>query len=205
MKILEVKPLIFPEVLVIKVGRFPDERGYFTETFRQSDFNSHPQLSFFKDTPFLQANESHSRPNVLRGFHIQHTPPMGKLIRTVHGHMIDWIVDVRQGSANFGKIIGYDMPTTPDKDYFEWIWVAPGFAHGNLFLKETTIEYFVTAEYNPSGEVGINPLSTDLDWSLCNPELIDIFSRSNKEVILSAKDKAGLSLNDFAPISANNS
>ena len=58
---------------------------------------------------------------------------MGKLVRTAAGRMIDLVLDIRKGSPCFGKIIAYDMPCTAEQSYGEWIWVPPGFAHGNVF------------------------------------------------------------------------
>ena len=68
------------------------------------------------------------------------------------------------------------MPSHPGDDFSQWIWVPPGFAHGNVFLLDTTIEYFCSGEYNPECEASISPLADDLDWSLCDPTLKDQFS-----------------------------
>ncbi|MBI4009207.1 dTDP-4-dehydrorhamnose 3,5-epimerase family protein [Candidatus Roizmanbacteria bacterium] len=195
MKILEVKTLIFPEVKVIKFSRFGDERGYFSELFRQSDFQKNNETSFYKNAAFVQVNESFSRKNVIRGLHFQWNPYMGKLVRTVHGHMVDMILDIRLNSPTFGKIIVYDMPASPQRDFNEWIWIPVGFAHGNFFLAETIIEYFCTGEYNSNSEAGISPLSLDLDWSLCSDDLKKNFDavRSNQPLI-SRKDRNGYTL-----------
>jgi len=86
------------------------------------------------------------------------------LVRTVHGHMVDMVVDVRIGSPTFGKGIMYDMPADISNSEMEWIWVPPGFAHGNYFTKPTAIEYFCTGDYSEGNESGISPLSSDIDW-----------------------------------------
>lgn len=196
MKILSVKSLAIPDVYVIRSNRFLDDRGYFTEIFRKSDFTNHPQLSFFKNVSFLQMNESYSKKNVLRGLHTQWNPYMGKLLRTINGHMVDLVLDIRKNSKTFGKIIAYDMPQDNIRDYFEWIWIPQGFAHGNFFLKETTIQYCCTSEYSPGNEAGINPLSSDIDWSLCDKNLRDQFRAIQQlnSQIMSTKDKSGFSL-----------
>ena len=80
-----------------------------------------------KGVNFVQFNESFSRPNVVRGLHFQWNPFMGKLVRTVQGRMVDLFLDIRKGSPSYGKAAAYDMPSTPDKDYAEWIWIPPGF------------------------------------------------------------------------------
>ncbi len=195
MKIVEVKPLAIPEVKVVRFARFPDHRGYFTETWRRSDFQSHPSLSFLHDVQFGQANESFSRPRTIRGLHFQWNPYMGKLVRTIMGRMVDLVLDIRLGSPTFGKIIAHDIPSRPDMDYAEWIWVPPGFAHGNFFTVETAIEYYCSGQYNPACEAGISPLSPDLDWSLCDPALRALFRDvADHGPLLSDKDRDGLSV-----------
>ena len=195
MKIIGVTPLAIPDVKVIRFGRFPDSRGYFTEPLRRSDFQTHAALDFLHGVEFVQVNESYSRATVLRGLHFQWSPALGKLLRTLDGRMIDMVADIRLGSPHFGKIIAYDMPGRPDRDYAEWIWVPPGFAHGNFFTQPTYIEYFCTGEWNPKCEAGISPLSADLDWSLCDAALKAEFDRIvAAPAMLSDKDRDGLQL-----------
>jgi dTDP-4-dehydrorhamnose 3,5-epimerase len=165
-KILQVKALEIPEIQVVRFARFCDERGYFTETFRKSDLNNLPDSEIFHGVEFVQGNESRSREGTIRGLHFQWNPYMGKLIRTLSGRMIDLVLDIRKRSPTFGRIIAYDMPSNSDQDYGEWIWVPPGFAHGNLFTSESTIEYLCSGEYSPEHEAGISPFAEDIDWSL---------------------------------------
>ncbi|OGK21596.1 hypothetical protein A3C23_01800 [Candidatus Roizmanbacteria bacterium RIFCSPHIGHO2_02_FULL_37_13b] len=198
MKITEVKTLLFPEVKVIKYGRFSDDRGYFTETFRKSDININTDTYFLKKNDFVQVNESFSKTGTIRGLHFQWNPYLAKLIRTVSGHMVDLVVDIRKGSPNFGKIIAYDMPQSPGDNIGQWIWVPVGFAHGNFFIKDTTIEYFCTSEYSPKSEAGISPLSSDIDWSICDETLRRQFQELIKnKPLISEKDKAGLTLESW--------
>jgi dTDP-4-dehydrorhamnose 3,5-epimerase len=196
MKIIEVKSLAIPAIKVIRFGRFCDQRGYFTEPFRKSDFLNHPQMTFMKGVEFLQANESFSKPNVVRGLHFQWNPYMGKLVRTLNGRMVDLVLDIRQGSPTLGKIIAYEMPTQPQADYNEWIWVPPGFAHGNFFTVESAIEYYCSGEYSPGCEAGVSPLAADLDWSLCDPALKQEFDAviSSSALLMTDKDKNGFQL-----------
>lgn len=195
MNILDVRPLTFPEVQVIRFRRFRDPRGYFAEHFRKSDIRSHPLTQCLHNVEFVQANESFSRAGTVRGLHFQWDPAMGKLVRTIQGHMIDLVLDVRKGSPAYGKVIAHDMPADPGGESGEWIWVPPGFPHGNLFLADTSIEYFCSGEYNPAGEAGISPLAADLDWSLCDGGLKEAFDRvARHDPILSDKDRNGLSL-----------
>ena len=177
MKVVEVRNLAIPEIKVIRYGRFLDDRGFFTETFRKSDFMRHPQLDFMKEVEFLQCNESYSKPGTVRGMHFQWNPYMGKLVRVLQGRMVDLILDVRKGSPNFGKLIGYDMPADHNADYADWIWVPPGFAHGNFYTQMSHIEYFCSGEFSPECEAGISPLAADIDWSKFDPELKEEFDK----------------------------
>ncbi len=195
MKIIAVRQLAIPDIKVVRYGRFPDPRGYFTETFRQADFDTRPELEFLAGVRFVQVNESHSLPGVVRGLHFQWNPHQGKFIRVVQGRMVDIVMDIRLGSPWFGQAIAHDMPSRPDMDWAEWLWAPPGFAHGNFFTEPTTIEYFCTAPYSPSTEAGISPLAADIDWSLCDPTLKELFDRvAPSSRLLSDKDRAGLTV-----------
>jgi len=195
MKIIEVKTLAIPAVKVIRFGRFNDHRGYFTEPFRKSDFLNHPDMAFLKTVEFVQANESFSKKGVIRGLHFQWNPYMGKLVRTIRGRMVDLVLDIRKSSSTLGKIIAYDIPASTQEDYADWIWVPPGFAHGNFFSEETQIEYYCSGEYSPGNEAGISPLAPDLDWSWCEPSLKAEFDALvGATALMSDKDRDALSL-----------
>jgi len=194
MRILEVRPLAIPDVKVIRFGRFTDQRGYFAEPFRRGVLMDREETDFLHGLSFPQMNESRSRAGVVRGLHFQWNPYMGKLVRTIAGRMIDLALDIRNGSEHLGKIIAYDMPAT-DGEWGEWIWVPPGFAHGNVFPEETYIEYLCTGEYSPGFEAGVSPLAPDLDWSLCEPALKQQFDRVvGAGPIISEKDRDAPSL-----------
>jgi dTDP-4-dehydrorhamnose 3,5-epimerase len=195
MKILTVEHLKIPEIKIIRFARFADQRGYFTEHFRQSDFRSSPLTPFMRGVEFVQTNESFSKAGTVRGLHFQWNPYMGKLVRTLHGHMVDLVLDIRIGSPTFGKAIAYDMPSGRSEDYNEWIWVPPGFAHGNTFLEDTSIEYFCSGEYSPGHEAGISPLAEDIDWSLCDQNLRETFYKiALSTPLITSKDRNGLSV-----------
>ena len=177
MKIAEVTRLAVPEITVIRFARFQDHRGFFTEHYRDSDVSRHESLECLRGIRFLQMNESFSRAGTIRGLHFQWNPYMGKLVRCASGRMIDLVLDIRKGSPTYGRILAYDMPGRLDAEFSEWIWVPPGFAHGNLFTEDSLIEYFCSGEYSQGCEAGISPLSLDIDWSLCAPSLKAIFDQ----------------------------
>jgi dTDP-4-dehydrorhamnose 3,5-epimerase len=195
MKILSSADLPLSGVKVVRFARFKDHRGFFTEPFRRSDFDSHPELAALSGISWVQTNESYSHAGVVRGLHFQWNPYMGTLVRTVSGHMVDIVLDIRKGSPTLGRAIMYDMPASADSDWAEWIWVPPGFAHGNFFPAPSHIHYMCSGEYSPGCEAGISPLSAEIDWSLCDPVLKARFDALVRDgAVLSQKDRDGLTL-----------
>jgi len=197
MEILKIKKLKFPEVKLIRFARFRDQRGYFTETYQKRDF-AQAGIDLPDKLKFVQVNESFSKKGTIRGLHFQWNPYMGKLVRTISGQMVDLVLDIRKNSPHFGQIIAQEMFSDFGKDEDQWIWLPPGFGHGNFFLTDTAIEYYCTGGYNPQGEVGISPLAKDIDWSLCDKELQEKF----KEIIsgnffISEKDSQGLTVSQW--------
>ena len=88
-----------PEVILIKPRVFGDERGFFMETYKKSDFGKAGI-----DTDFVQDNHSKSVKGVLRGLHYQLEPKaQGKLVRCIRGKIFDVAVDIRRGSPTSGK------------------------------------------------------------------------------------------------------
>lgn len=184
--------LAIPEIKIISFERNFDQRGYFMEHFRKSEFIDSRN---FEDIEFVQCNESFSKYGTIRGLHFQWNPFMGKLVRTIAGNMIDIILDIRKGSPSFGKIIMHQLEQNSSKKQCEWIWIPPGFAHGNFFLEDSIIEYLCTGEYNQSCEAGISPLAKDIDWSFCDKNLRSVFSNiCQSNIIISDKDKSAFSL-----------
>lgn len=195
MKIISITTPGIVDIKVIRFARFCDHRGYFTESFRRSDYSNHPEMGFLKGLDFVQVNESFSRAGVIRGLHFQWNPYMGKMVRTVRGRMIDLFLDIRKGSPTFGQAMMYDMPANLDKDYNEWIWIPTGFAHGNFFTEDSQIEYFCTGEYSQGCEAGISPISKDIDWSMCDKALKSEFDEVVfKTQLITDKDRNGLSV-----------
>jgi len=83
--------LAIPDVILIEPRVFPDERGFFMETYKHSDFSS-----FGIKEHFIQDNHSRSVRGVLRGLHYQNPPKaQGKLVRVVVGEIFDVAVDLR--------------------------------------------------------------------------------------------------------------
>lgn len=130
---------LIPEVLVIEPKVFSDERGFFYESFNQSNF---VQATGLKLT-FVQDNHSKSARNVLRGLHYQIQQPQGKLVRVVQGEVFDVAVDIRKSSPTFGQWVGEILSAENKKQ----LWVPEGFAHGFLVLSETAEFLYKTTDY----------------------------------------------------------
>ncbi len=164
-----------PDVILIKPKVFQDERGFFLETYKKSDF----EKAGIK-AEFVQDNHSKSVKGVLRGLHFQKKPfAQGKLVRCIRGKIFDVAVDIRKGSPTFGKWVGYEL--SEENRYI--LWIPEGFAHGFLTLSdEAEVIYKVSGgEYSPEHDAGIiwNDPDIDIKWPL---DQVD-------EIILSEKDK----------------
>ena len=195
MKVKSITDSLILGVKLITFERFIDHRGYFTETFRASDFLIN-NLNFFS-TGIMQSNESFSNKNVLRGLHFQWNPNMGKLVRTITGHMVDLVLDLRQGSPTQGKIMAFDMPAKSSDGSSSWIWVPEGCAHGNYFLEDSYIEYFCSGSYNGECEAGVSPFAQDIDWSICDVTLKSKFFELKDFFIATPKDINALSVKEW--------
>lgn len=153
-----------PEIILIEPKVFHDERGFFFETYKESEFSEYGISS-----KFAQDNHSMSGKGVLRGLHYQLEPAgQGKLIRVVSGSIFDVTVDVRKGSRSFGKWLSVEL-SSKDKNI---LWVPEGFAHGFLSLENNTeVLYKTTAEYSPELERGIifNDPALGIEWPIRNP------------------------------------
>jgi dTDP-4-dehydrorhamnose 3,5-epimerase len=198
LKLQSVETLSIPEIKLIHFGRFTDHRGYFTEHFRRSDFHTSEQTPFMNGVEFVQMNESFSKAGTIRGLHFQWNPYMGKLVRTIAGRMVDIVADIRPDSETFGKVLAVDLPADHSSDSDTWIWVPPGFAHGNVFPEDSLIEYLCSGEYSPGNEAGVSPLAEDLDWSWCDEDLRRLFwDTVGNDPLITDKDRNGLTLEEW--------
>ena len=158
-------------IYIIKPELFKDERGYFFESFRQSEFYNKLNKNFVQDNEVF-SKES----NIIRGLHYQVDRSQGKLIHVVSGAIKDIAVDIRVGSPNFGK--SYIVKLTAENH--KMLYIPEGFAHGYLVLEQNTIvHYKCTNYYNPGSEYGIKWDDPDLNipWGILNPTLSEKDSR----------------------------
>lgn len=158
-------------VYVIEPKVFGDNRGYFMETYKETDFKAAGL-----DYKFVQDNQSSSRKGVLRGLHFQKAFPQAKLVRVLSGEVFDVAVDLRKDSKTYGKWVGVLLSGENKKQFM----IPRGFAHGFVVVSDyAEFAYKCNEFYHPEDEGGIawNDPDVGIEW----PEV--------GEIILSEKDK----------------
>ena len=160
-------PLKIPDVILIEPKVFRDNRGWFMETYKKTDFQKNGIPAFVQSNYAFSAQKG-----TLRGLHYQKAPKsQGKLVRCVKGEIFDVAVDIRKGSPTFGKWASANL----SEGNKLMLWVPPGFAHGILTLADNVeVLYNTTDEYSPEHEAAIRWNDPDLGikWPLMNPVLI---------------------------------
>jgi len=178
---MKINDTALPEVKILSLDIFHDNRGFFCERFHVEKF-----AALGMKENFVQTNHSRSLPGVVRGLHFQYAPMQGKLIGVTSGAVLDVAVDIRPHSPNFGKHVAVELNCTNG----ELLWIPAGFAHGFAVLGNATADvvYQMNAPYNAGGEGGIafNDADIGIDWPLASP-------------ILSDRDRALPTLNDLKP------
>lgn len=163
----EFKPLEIPEIVEVNTQVHGDERGFFAEVFKKSDF-----VAAGIETDWTQFNHSKSTEGVLRGLHYQLPPTaQSKLVTVTSGEILDVAVDIRKSSPTFGKWVGSKLSA----EKHNALWIPAGFAHGFLTLSEEAeiIYYIAGGEYSPEDEAGIkwDDPEIGIDWGVENPTL----------------------------------
>jgi dTDP-4-dehydrorhamnose 3,5-epimerase len=153
-------------VILIEPRVFPDGRGFFLESYKETDFRRNGI-----DVNFVQDNHSFSQKGVLRGLHYQlHPGAQGKLVRVITGSVFDVAVDIRMGSPAFLKWVAVEL----SEENHNMLYIPPGFAHGFLALTDSVhLAYKCTAEYNPALDSGIrwDDPEIEITWPVKNPEV----------------------------------
>jgi dTDP-4-dehydrorhamnose 3,5-epimerase len=165
--------------LLIEPDIFEDPRGYFFESYSKARFS---EIGIAEE--FVQSNQSLSQKGVLRGLHFQIPPfAQSKLVRVIKGSVLDVVVDIRIGSATYGKHITAFLSEQNKRMFY----VPVGFAHGFLTLEDDTIfSYKCGNYYHKASEQGImwNDPSLEIDWG-------------NTQPLISEKDKVNQSFSSF--------
>ena len=180
---LAVVELEIPDVKLVTPTRFGDARGFFSETFHAERFRAAGiTADFVQDNHSLSATAG-----TVRGLHYQSPPfAQAKLVRVLRGAILDVAVDVRPGSATYGKWVKAELSAENGVQIF----VPRGFLHGFVTcVPDTEIAYKVDNYYSKESDGAVRWDDPDLaiDWE------IDITS-----VTLSAKDLGAARFCDFA-------
>ena len=159
-----------------------DERGYFMESFNEKTFAE----GVGQKVTFVQDNQSFSTKGVLRGLHYQTGEhAQAKLVRVLHGEVLDVAVDLRPNSPTFGQYESVLLTAENNTQFF----VPRGFAHGFLVLSESaTFFYKCDNFYNKESEGGLlfNDSTVNIDWNFPTEQLII----SEKDTILPTLENA---------------
>ncbi len=150
-------------VFLIQRTRFNDERGYFTEFFREDFFKRQ-----FKEINFVQENLSFSRKGVIRGLHFQKLPfSQGKLVSVIHGKILDVAVNLKNSSKDFGKYVMAEL----SEDNCNSLYIPGYCAHGFVALEDSYVLYKTTEYYHKESERGIRYDDPDIGvkWNIDKP------------------------------------
>jgi dTDP-4-dehydrorhamnose 3,5-epimerase len=170
-------------LVAIEPAVFPDERGFFCETYRSE---WHAELGLPARESFVQDNHSRSARGVVRGMHFQVGAGVAKLVRCARGVIVDVAVDLRRGSPTYGQWEAVEL----DEESMRELYVPVGFAHGFCVLSEVAdVQYKQTAYYDPELERGIA-------WD--DPELAIEWPLPTRELIVSARDAVAPRLSEIA-------
>ncbi len=170
-------------VWVIEPKRFGDKRGYFSEVFKQAEFDAHVGR-----VDFVQDNESLSSMGVLRGLHFQRGEcSQAKLVRVSQGTVLDVVVDLRHGSPTWGQHLAVELSADTGRQLF----IPRGFAHGFVVLSDIAqFQYKVDNLYAPHSEATLryDDPALGIDWRI-----------DRADMLLSEKDLKGHSLDEMTP------
>lgn len=160
------------DVILVKPKVFGDNRGFFMESYKKSDFFENGIA-----VEFNQDNHSKSTAHVLRGLHYQARPyGQAKLVRCSRGRIYDVAVDIRPNSKTFGKYVKVEL----SEENKQMLFIPEGFAHGFVVLSDVAeLLYKASGEYNPQADRGVlwNDTDININWEI------------DFEPILSDKDK----------------
>ena len=160
------KRLEISDVILVETKSFPDERGFFLESFKESAFHANGI-----NARFIQDNLTHSIKGVLRGLHYQKAPKaQAKLVTALRGEIFDVAVDIRKDSPTYRKWVGEILSENNHK----LLYIPEGFAHGFCVLSEKAdVLYKVSQEYSSEDEEGIlwNDPEINITWPIDKPIL----------------------------------
>lgn len=148
-----------PGLVLFQPRLFPDERGYFFESYNARDFAAAGIAAHF-----VQDNQARSALGVLRGMHFQTgEAAQAKLVRVIEGEVYDVAVDLRPGSPTYLRWFGCYL----SGENRHQLYVPRGFAHGYLVTSETAVfAYKCDNYYDRTAEGGVryDDPRLDITW-----------------------------------------
>lgn len=149
----------FDNLFIIEPAVHTNQSGFFFESY-----NKQALKKLGITTEFVQDNQARSNRNVIRGLHYQ-LPPFSqtKLVRALHGRILDVVLDLRRDQLTYGKIFSIELSAENKLQLF----IPQGFAHGYSVLSESSeIHYKCDNYYNPQFERGIrcDDPALAIDW-----------------------------------------
>ncbi len=157
----EFKRLEIEDVILVTPKVFGDNRGFFLESYKKSDFFANGIT-----VDFNQDNHSKSTAHVLRGLHYQAKPyGQAKLVRCARGRIYDVAVDLRPESKTFGKYVKVEL----SEENKQMLYIPEGFGHGFVVLSdEAELLYKASGEYSPQHDRGVLWCDKDIniDWEI---------------------------------------
>lgn len=168
-------------VIIVEPKVFEDDRGYFFESYNEAEFTANGIPN-----KFVQDNQSKSSYGVIRGLHCQlGEHAQAKLVRVLHGKVLDVAVDARPDSPTFGKHVAVELSEENKRQLF----IPRGFLHGFSVLSETAVfTYKCDNLYNKASEFGIryDDPEIGIDWKV-----------PAERIITSEKDRLANQLKDL--------
>lgn len=184
---MEFEPLELPGLFLVTPRRHGDDRGWFSEIFREDLFRAN-----VCDADFVQHNQSFSAAKgTVRGLHFQIEPrAQGKLVRCARGRILDVAVDLRASSPTYGRHVAVELTSAEGRQ----LWIPAGFAHGFCTLEANCeLAYLVTDYYSPAHDRGVA-------WD--DPDLAVEWPIVADEAAMSAKDRKLPSLRELGTVFA---
>lgn len=147
---------------IVETEPIGDDRGHFARTFCARTFAQHGLNTFL-----AQASTSFNRiAGTLRGLHFQCHPALeDKLVRCTAGAIFDVAVDLRLGSATFGKWFAAELTAENGRQ----LYIPKGFAHGFQTLSaHSSVAYHIAQFFETERTAGViwNDPEIGVKWPL---------------------------------------
>lgn len=169
-------------VVEVTIDWLRDQRGGFGRVFCAEEFAGHGLSSHLAQCS-VSAN---LRRGTVRGFHLQTEPHAeAKLVQCVAGRLLDVALDLRAGSATYGRYHATELSPESGRMLF----IPEGCGHAFQTLEDaTSVVYYITSPYHPESACGIawDDPAIGVAWPV-------------KDAILSDRDRALPRLKDFQP------